>query len=286
MAFLVQLLKALLFGVIQGITEWLPVSSTGHLILLHAVMPLELYSEVPENLAFWQLFRTVIQLSSAIAAAVFFRARLWPFSPKRSESKRRGIFRLWMLMAIGGIPVIVLYFLSRDLIEARLSSPLVCAVSLIAFGLLFLLIERKPKQAVMKSVGEISPKQGGICALCGLLSVIPGVTLTAPVITGELLLGFARPMAAEFSLCLAIPVLFVISLVKLFGMQISVNLAGMLVLLVGFAAAFFSTLVVIKSFMHYVRRNDFRLFGLYRIVLGVLILILAFMEILPEVLTA
>lgn len=282
MSILIELVKSLICGVIQGITEWLPISSTGHLILLNTVMPLNLYPDASANLAFWNMYKVVIQLGSIFAAMFAFRSKLWPFDPKRSKNKQKQILRLWVLILIATIPVGLIGFLLNDIIDEKLSTPTVVGVTLLIYGIIFILVERKPKMPTISNTAEITPKTAFITGLFESLALIPGTSRSGSTIIGSLLLGMSRPTATEFSFYLAIPAMIGASLLKLLKMKITLGVSGILVLLVGMVSAFIVSIVVIHSLLRYVRKNSFRLFGAYRIILGLLILILALIGAFPE----
>ena len=282
MSILLELLKSLIYGVIQGITEWLPISSTGHLILLNTVMPLNLYNDTSMNLAFWNMYKVVIQLGSVFAVIATFRSKLWPFDSHRSKTKQKQIFRLWLLMLIASAPVAVIGFLLNDIIDEKLSSPMVVGVTLLIYGIIFILVEQKPKLPTVSSIAEITPKSAFITGLFESLALIPGTSRSGSTIIGSLLLGMNRSTATEFSFYLAIPAMIGASLLKLLRMKISLGVSGVVVLLTGMAAAYLVSTVVLHSLLRYVRKNSFRLFGAYRIILGLLILILALIGAFPE----
>ena len=282
MSILIELLKSLVYGVIQGITEWLPISSTGHLILLNTVMPLNLYPDASANLAFWNMYKVVIQLGSILAVIAAFHSKLWPFDPKRSQARQKQIIRLWLLILIATIPVGIIGFLLNDIIDEKLSTPAVVGVTLLIYGIIFILVEQKPKAPVINSTAEITPKAAVITGLFESLALIPGTSRSGSTIIGSLLLGMNRPTATEFSFYLAIPAMIGASLLKLVKMKITLGLSGILVLLIGMASAYIVSVVVLRSLLRYVRKNSFRLFGAYRIILGLLILILALIGAFPE----
>ena len=286
MAFIWELIKSIFYGLIQGITEWIPISSTGHLILLHTVMPLNVYGDPAADLAFWNMYKVVIQLGSILAVTVVFWKRLFPFSAKKTEAKKKAIYRIWYLIAIASIPVAILGFLLDDIVDEMLSTPFVVAIALIIYGLIFLIVEVSPRKPLVNSVAEITPKQAVLVGLSESLALIPGTSRSGSTIIGGRLLGFSRPVATEFSFFLAIPVMFGASVLKLIKMKVPLNTAGIVILLAGMLTSFLVSDFVIQSLMRYIRKNDFKLFGLYRIVLGIMILILAFLGILPMGLSA
>ena len=282
MGILIELLKSLLYGLIQGITEWLPISSTGHLILLHTVLPFKLYSDTSSNIAFWNMYKTVIQFGSILAVCVMFWPKLWPFRKENAPQKQKKILRLWLLILIATIPVAVFGWLLNDLIDEKLSTPAVVGMTLLIYGIIFLLIERKPKVPTVTSLSGITPRHAIFTGLFESLALIPGTSRSGATIIGSLLLGMDRPTATEFSFFLAVPAMFGASALKLAKMNLSLGVSGVAVLLVGTAVSFAVSMMVMRSLLHYVRRNSFGLFGAYRVILGVLILILAMLGAFPE----
>ncbi len=282
MALFLEMLKSILFGLLQGITEWLPISSTGHLILLHTVLPLNVFDDAVSNLAFWNMYKVVIQLGSILAVLIIYYRRLWPFSADLSQKSRKSIIRTWVLIFIASVPCGIIGFFLNDLVDEKLSSPLVVGVALIAYGILFLIAERKDVETKYKKVSEITPKAAFFTGLFESLALVPGTSRSGATIIGGLLLGMNRPTAAEFSFFLAIPVMFGASLLKLVKMNTAVPFSGILVLLAGMVTAFVVSISVIRSLMKYIKANSFRIFGFYRIILGIIILILSVLGLIPK----
>lgn len=286
MAFLLEIIKSILFGIVQGITEWLPISSTGHLILLNAVLPLKVFEDTAANEAFWNMYKVVIQFGSILAVVVLYWNKLWPFSKKQTAKEKRGVWRLWILVIIASIPVGLVGILLDDIIDAKLSTPLVVAIALIVYGVLFILIERRKKEPKFKTMRSVDPKTAFFIGCFESLALIPGTSRSGSTIMGSLLLGLSRPLAAEFSFFLAIPAMLGASLLKLIKMDATMNVQAVIILLVGCVVAFAVSVVVIKSLMSYIRKHSFTTFGYYRIVLGIIILILTILHILPSGLSA
>ncbi len=282
MSLILEILKSLLYGIIQGITEWLPISSTGHLILLHTAMPLKVFEDASANTAFWNMYKVVIQLGSILAVVVLYWSKLWPFSKNITETKKKKIYQLWILMIAGSIPVAVIGFLLNDIVDEKLSAPAIVGLALILYGLIFLLVENRPRTPTITSTEKIPIKTAVITGLFESLSLIPGTSRSGSTIIGSLLLGMDRPTATEFSYFLAIPAMLGASALKLAKMKFNIGIAGAVVLLSGMAAAFVISMMIVRSLLYYIRRNDFKLFGAYRIILGVLILILVLMGAIPE----
>lgn len=282
MGLFIEILKSIVYGVIQGITEWLPISSTGHLILLHEIMPLKVLEDVALNQSFWEMYKVVIQFGSILAVVLLYFERLNPFSAKKSEKEKNATWRLWAKIVVASVPAAILGFLIDDIVDANLSTPFVVAIALIVYGILFLWIENQKRETKINSINRLdyvtAAKIGGFQAL----ALIPGTSRSGSTILGSTLVGCNRSTATEFSFFMAIPVMLGASLLKLIKMEAPLTFGGVLVLLVGMIAAFIVSVIVIRSFLKYIRKHSFKLFGLYRIVLGVLILILAFMNLLPS----
>ncbi len=280
----VNILKSVIFGIVQGITEWLPVSSTGHLILLEAFMPLNVYgSDAAANTAFWDMYKVVIQFGSIIAVMVLYWKSLWPFQKELSEKKRRSIWRLWIKIIVASVPAAIAGFLLNDWIDAKMSSPVVVAVMLIVYGVLFIYLEKREHDYTVTSIRHVSYQKAFQAGLFQCLALIPGTSRSGSTILGETVIGFDRPTAAQFSFYMAIPVMFgasLLKIVKFFAKGTAVSGLGIMVLLVGTVVSFAVSWVVIKQLMAYIRRHDFTAFGKYRIVLGALVLILAIVHVI------
>ncbi len=280
MSVLIQILKSIVFGIVEGITEWLPISSTGHLILLNAVIPLT------DNTEFWDMYKYIIQLGAILAVIVLYWHKLWPFSPKKNEKEKKDTWDIWVKIVIASIPTGIVGVLLNDYADAHLSTPVVVAVALIVYGVLFLVIERVPRKAKIKSIAAIDFKTAFLIGCAQSLAVIPGTSRSGSTILGALLLGLSRGTAAEFSFFLAIPVMFGVSLLELVKHAAAVSLGEVIVLIVGMVVSFVVSVMVIRSLMSYIRKHNFRAFGLYRIALGALILILAVLGVLPAAISA
>lgn len=280
MSVLIQILKSIVFGIVEGITEWLPISSTGHLILLNAVIPLT------DNTEFWDMYKYIIQLGAILAVIVLYWHKLWPFSPKKNEKEKKDTWDIWVKIVIASIPTGIVGVLLNDYADAHLSTPVVVAVALIVYGVLFLVIERVPRKVRIKSIAAIDFKTAFLIGCAQSLAVIPGTSRSGSTILGALLLGLSRGTAAEFSFFLAIPVMFGVSLLELVKHAAAVSLGEVIVLIVGMVVSFVVSVMVIRSLMSYIRKHNFRAFGLYRIALGALILILAVLGVLPAAISA
>lgn len=267
---IVELLKAVFYGIVEGITEWLPVSSTGHLILLEELMPLDVSEE------FWSMFEVVIQLGAILAVIVLYFHRLNPFSPTKSVKEKQGTWDLWGKVIVAVLPAGVLGLLLDNWLDAHLYNYVTVAVTLILYGVAFLLVERSPRRPVIRTTGQITWSTALIIGLFQCLAMIPGTSRSGATILGAMLLGLSRPVAAEFSFFLAIPTMLAASLLKIVkflagGNSMTAN-EGM-ILVVGFVVACLVSLAVIRSLMRYVQKHSFAVFGLYRIVLGAVVLL-------------
>ena len=277
---LIELFKAALFGVIEGITEWLPISSTGHMILFNEFMPLQVSKE------FYSMFEVVIQLGAILAVVVIFWNSIFPFQkppydPRRIRTGlisylRMDIVMLWLKILVACVPAAVIGLLFNEKFEALFYNYTTVAIALIVFGIAFLIIEtrHKGKQARVNSLEEITFQLALLIGVFQLIAAIfPGTSRSGATIVGALLLGVSRTVAAEFTFFLAIPVLFGASLLKI--VQFGFHFTGMevAILLTGMIVAFVVSILVIKFLMGYIKKHDFKVFGWYRIVLGIVVLL-------------
>ena len=268
---MLELLKAVLFGIVEGITEWLPISSTGHLILLDELVQLKVSPE------FKNMFDVVIQLGAIMAVVVLFFHKLNPFSPDKTPEEKKGTWGLWAKVVVSIIPSGVVGVLFDDWMDAHLHSSTVVAAMLIVYGVAFLLVERQyqGRHLAVASVDQMDWKTAIGIGLFQCLSLVPGTSRSGSTILGGILLGASRSAAAEFSFFMAIPTMLGASGIKLLKFLLSgVGFAGseIAILLVGCAVSFLVSLLVIRGLMNYVRNHSFSVFGIYRIVLGVLVL--------------
>ena len=268
---MLELLKAVLFGIVEGITEWLPISSTGHLILLDELVQLNVSSE------FKSMFDVVIQLGAIMAVVVLFFHKLNPFSPDKTPEEKKDTWGLWAKVVVSIIPSGVVGVLFDDWMDAHLHTSTVVAAMLIVYGVAFLLVERQyqGRHLAVASVDQMDWKTAIGIGLFQCLSLVPGTSRSGSTILGGILLGASRSAAAEFSFFMAIPTMLGASGIKLLKFLLSgVGFAGseIAILLVGCAVSFLVSLLVIRGLMNYVRNHSFSVFGIYRIVLGVLVL--------------
>ena len=267
----IELLKAVLFGIVEGITEWLPVSSTGHMILLDEFIKLDV------SPAFYEMFQVVIQLGAIAAVLVLFFRKLNPYAPGKNHKQRHNTWVLWIKVIVAVLPSALLGLLLDDWMDAHLYNYIVVAITLIIYGVAFLFVERinEQKEAAIKSVNQIDYKTALLIGAFQCLSLIPGTSRSGSTILGAILLGVARPAGAEFSFFLAIPTMLGASALKVLKFMLEgVKATGgeMLILLVGTVVSFIVSLLVIKALMDYVRKRSIAAFGYYRIVLGFVVI--------------
>ena len=270
---MVELLKAILFGIVEGITEWLPVSSTGHMIILDELIKLNCTPE------FLEMFLVVIQLGAILAVVILFWNKIFPFQFRDKEKPVIEMDKivLWLKIIVACIPAAIVGILFDDVFEALFYHASSVALALIAFGVAFIVVERrnKGKSAKVRKLDDITFQTAFIIGIFQLIAAIfPGTSRSGATIVGALLIGVSRSVAAEFTFFLAIPVMFGASLLKLvkFGLSFTTLEAG--VLIIGMLVSFFVSIFVIKFLMDYIKKHDFQVFGWYRIVLGILVLAL------------
>mgnify|MGYP000877342572 FL=1 len=275
-----EIIKAIILGIIQGITEWLPISSTGHMILVDALMPMKVYSDPTINKEFVDMFLVVIQFGSILAVLLLYFNKLNPFSSKKSKEKKIETINLWIKVVVAAVPAAIVGLLFDDYIDALLYNPLTVAITLILYGVLFIIIERRKPKPSINNLNAMTYKTALMIGLFQMLALIPGTSRSGSTILGAILLGTSRTVASEFSFFLAIPMMFGASLLKLIKLEMSLNFIGILILLVGMFVAFIVSIVAIKGLMRYIKKNDFTLFGYYRIILGLIVIIFILLKII------
>ena len=292
---MIEFLKSFLFGIVEGITEWLPISSTGHLILLNQFVKLDVSEE------FYSMFEVVIQLGAILAVVILFWNQIFPFgAPEGSNTVRRrqakhahrkkksgngilsyvkmDIIILWLKVLVACIPAIVIGMPFNDLFEKWFYNYPCVAIALIVFGIAFIIVENnhKGKPAKINSMDELTYKTASLIGLFQLIAAIfPGTSRSGATIVGALILGVSRTVAAEFTFVLAIPVMFGASLLKLVKFGLNFTGTEAIILLIGMVTAFVSSIIVIQFLMGYIKKHDFKVFGYYRIVLGILVILYA-----------
>ena len=269
-----EIIKVILLGIIEGITEWLPVSSTGHLLLFDAVFPLKQSAE------FMEMFNVVVQLGAILAVIVLFWNKLFPWKKDENSNKLvadKAVFTLWGKVLVACLPAGIIGILFDDILETYLHRPLVIALMLILYGVAFIIIENryKGKELPLKSTADITYKHALLIGAFQVLSLIPGTSRSGATIIGALLIGVARPAGAEFTFFLAIPVMVGASAIKILKFLLaSGGFTGAEVgyLLIGVFVAFAVSMLAIKFLMNFVKKHDFKVFGWYRIVLGAIVI--------------
>lgn len=270
MDFLFDIIKTLFLGIIQGITEWLPISSTGHLILFNSIWSMSMAPEV------FEVFKVVIQFGSILAVLFLYFNKLNPWAKGKNAAKQKETFRLWVNVIIGCIPAGIVGILLDDIIEGYLSAEFVIAITLIAYGIIFILMSKHPKTPTIKTLNQLTPKDSLKIGCYQCLALIPGTSRSGATILGGLQTGCSRYVASEFSFFIAIPVMAGASLLKIVKFFIKGNLftfGQVFLILLGTVVSFIVSLVAIRALLNYVRNHDFSVFGWYRIVLGILVLL-------------
>lgn len=267
---MLEILKAILFGIVEGITEWLPISSTGHMILLDEFVKLDVSEE------FWEMFLVVIQLGAILAVVILFWNKIFPFDLKKKPHVKKDIFSLWFKILVACIPAAVIGLAFDDVFDALFYNPWCVAIALIVFGIAFILIENRNKnnKPHITELGQITYKTALMIGVFQLIAaVFPGTSRSGATIVGALLIGVSRTVAAEFTFFLAIPVMLGASLLKLLKFGFTFSGMELTILFVGMVVAFLVSVIVIKFLMGYIKKHDFKVFGWYRIVLGVIVLL-------------
>ncbi|MCR4644504.1 MAG: undecaprenyl-diphosphate phosphatase [Oscillospiraceae bacterium] len=275
----IELLKAIVLGIVEGITEWLPVSSTGHMILVDEFLRLDVSDE------FKEMFEVVIQLGAIMAVVVLYFWKLWPFSKKNNSNPlstegfgayvNKDICSMWLKVIVACIPAVVVGLALDDWINEHLYNPWTVAIALIVFGVAFIVIERwnKDKTPKMNTINDLTYKAALIIGMFQLIAAIfPGTSRSGATIVGALLIGVSRVASAEFTFYLAVPVMFGASFLKLVKFGLHFTAPELVILLVAMLVAFGVSLFVIKFLMSYIKKHDFTVFGWYRIILGVLVI--------------
>lgn len=276
---MIDIIKSIILGIIEGITEWLPISSTGHLIIADEFIKLNM-SE-----AFMEMFNVVIQLGAILAVVVIYWKKIWPFTLNKNEgycyiTKKGGFFKkdivdMWLKVIVAIIPAAVIGIPFDDFFEEKLHNYIVVALALIVYGVFFILIEKKNKNTNFKfnSISDISYKTAFLIGCFQALSLIPGTSRSGSTILGAILLGVSRVAAAEFSFYMAVPVMFGASFIKLLKFGLDFTATELVILLVGMVTAFIVSVIAIKFLISYIKKRDFAAFGYYRIVLGAVVIL-------------
>lgn len=277
--YILDILKSILFGIIEGITEWLPISSTGHMILLEKICK---FKEVSEN--FFEMYLVVIQLGAILAVVVMFWNKLWPFKKKRLENGKSKvavkprIIELWFKVIVGSIPAGIIGLIFNDLLDKYLYNYITVAITLIVYGVLFIIVENfnRHRQPKVRKLTELSFKDSFFIGCFQALSLIPGTSRSGSTILGGIILGESRRVASEFTFFLAVPAMFGASLLKIVKFGFAFTVTEFVILAIGMITAFAVSLVVIRFLMNYIKKHTFTAFGIYRIILGAIVLITYF----------
>ncbi len=276
---MLEIIKAILFGIVEGITEWLPISSTGHMILLDEIVKLDVSPE------FYSMFQVVIQLGAILAVVLIFWNKIWPFGKKNNAAPlskdgigawvKTDIFVLWFHILLSCIPAAIVGVLWDDLFEELFYHPIPVALALIVFGVAFIIVEsvNAGKNAKITAVADISYMTAFLIGMFQLIAAIfPGTSRSGATIVGALIIGVSRTVAAEYTFYLAIPVMLGASLLKLVKFGLDFTSMEFAILIIGMVVAFAVSMFVIKFLMDYIKKHDFKIFGWYRIVLGMLVI--------------
>lgn len=274
---IVEMLKAMLFGIVEGITEWLPVSSTGHMVLLNQFVRMDVSEQ------FMSMFDVVIQLGAILAVIILFFRQIWPFQKPGQAGGifRMDVIRLWILVVIAILPSAIVGIPLDDWMDAHLHNNVVIAVMLIVYGVLFIVVERSGIVRGRQRVNDLQKMDVRTAVLVGLfqvLALIPGTSRSGATILGGLLVGCSRAVAAEFTFIMAIPTMAGASLIKLLKYGLSFTPGEIVILLTGCVTAFIVSMLSIRTFIDYIKRHSFEPFGWYRIILGLLVAILTVLQ--------
>lgn len=273
---MLDFIKVVILGIVEGITEWLPVSSTGHLILVGDLLKPSLSG------AFMEMFNVVIQLGAIMAVVVLYFHKLNPFSPKKTQKQKMRTWQMWLKVVIATVPAAVIGLLFDDYLDAIFYKPVPVAVMLIVYGILFIVVENKNKDMKPKAnnISELTLQMVLWIGVFQMLALIPGTSRSGATIVGALLIGVSRGAAAEFTFFLAIPVMFGASFLKLLKFGFAFTAAEFGYLMLGCVVSFVVSVFAIKFLMSYIKKHDFKVFGYYRIVLGALIIITAIIQLI------
>ena len=268
----IEILKVIFLGIVEGVTEWLPISSTGHMLLVDEFLQLN------ASKSFKEMFFVVIQLGAILAVVLLFWKKMWPFRFNKEEKKiivRTRTFSTWFKVVVACIPGAIVTLLFDNFIEEHLHTPFVIAAALIFYGVAFIIVENrnKTRKPTVNKLRDIDYKTALLIGLFQVLSIIPGTSRSGATIIGALIIGVSRTAAAEFTFFLAVPVMFGLSFIKLLKFGLVFTGTETAILLIGSVTAFLVSLFVIKFLMSYIKKHDFKVFGWYRIALGIIVMI-------------
>ncbi|MFV0275324.1 MAG: undecaprenyl-diphosphate phosphatase [Bacilli bacterium] len=266
----IDTLKIIIIGIVEGITEWLPISSTGHMLLFDEFLKFNASDE------FKEMFFVVIQLGAILAVVLLFWKKMFPFGLNKNNKIiiKKDIFNIWFKVVVACIPGAVIIILFDDYVTMHFETPLVIALSLIIYGIIFILIENwnKNKTPKINSLVDITYTTALLIGLFQILSIVPGTSRSGATIIGALLIGVSRIAAAEFTFFLAVPVMFGLSFLKILDFGLNFTSSEIIILLLGMITAFVVSIVVIKLLMSYIKKHNFKVFGFYRIIFGLIVL--------------
>lgn len=263
---IIELMKSIILGVVEGVTEWLPISSTGHMILVNEIIGNK------DCFTASDLYLYVIQLGAILAVVTLYFKKLNPFAPSKSAAEKKDVWSMWFKIITACIPAAVIGLLLDPIME-RFENWQVVSAMLVLYGIAFLFIEKKEKSAKVTSISEMSYKTALIIGMFQVLSIIPGTSRSGATILGAMIVGCSRAAAAEFSFFLAIPVMLGVSFLKVLKYGLDMGMENAIILIVGMVIAYITSMVSIKFLMSYVKNHDFKVFGWYRIVLGILVIL-------------
>lgn len=263
---LIEYIKSLLLGIIEGITEWLPISSTGHMILFNS------FTNTTDGFLKTDVYLYVIQLGAILAIATLYFKKLNPFSPSKTDREKRDTWQMWFKVIVACVPAAVIGLLLNDFME-KFENPYVISTTLIIYGILFIVIEKMKKKTTVNSMNEMTYKTAILIGLFQVLSIIPGTSRSGSTILGAILLGCSREISAEFSFFLAIPVMFGVSFLKLVTNDYIMTSGEWGLLAIGMIVAYVVSIVSVKFLTNYVKKHDFKVFGYYRIILGIAVIL-------------
>lgn len=271
----IDFIKVFILSLVEGLTEFIPVSSTGHMIIVDQFLKLS------NNKSFVNAFQIIIQLGAILAVVVYYWDKIYPFSKKHSKSKKKEIIEMWIKIVIAFLPSAIFGFLLDDIIEAKFFNAITVSIMLIFYGIILIFMEnRKNTKIYYKNISQLPIKTAIFVGLFQCLAMIPGTSRSAATIIGGVFLGLSRILATEFSFFLAIPTMLGASTLKIIKMGAVLSLYEWFLISLGFVFSFIIAFLVIKVFLDYIKKNDFKIFGYYRIILGIIMLILTFIGVI------
>lgn len=267
---MLEILKVLLLSFLEGATEFLPISSTGHMIVV------EYFIKLSDNRVFVEAFQIIIQLGAILSVVVVYWDKLFPFQKNIDKEKRNDIILLWTKVIVAIIPIGILGFLFDDIVEEYLFNPLTVAYMLIVYGILFIIVEKVQKKVKYESIKELKYSTAILVGLFQCLAMVPGTSRSGATILGALLLGLSRVLATEFSFFLAIPTMLGVTLIKILKVGFVLSTSEYLLILLGLVLSFAFAYIFIRLFISYIKKHDFKIFAYYRIILGIILLVIFF----------